>query len=112
MKVEDIYLSIAKNVANSITNEWSIAVLEIERADSDAISFSGDYSYNGEKESLNFRNFDRKTLKLDSHNLHEITTEGGSNKWNRAKFTLSPSGEFEIDFEWDQALADEIESNS
>jgi hypothetical protein len=112
MKIEDIYLSIARNIANSITNEWSIAVLEIERTDSDAISFSGDYSHNGGKESLNFRSFDRKALKIDSHNLHEITTEGGNNKWNRAKFTLAPSGEFEIDFKWDQALADEIEANS
>ncbi|EPF2929534.1 immunity protein YezG family protein [Vibrio navarrensis] len=41
--------------------------------------------------------------------LHKITTENPNNKWNRAIFTLEPSGSFNIDFEWDQALADEIE---
>lgn len=40
--------------------------------------------------------------------MHEVTTEGGKNRWNRVKFTLYPDGKFNIDFEWDQALFDEI----
>ena len=41
--------------------------------------------------------------------LHEITTEGGNNKWNRAIFTLFSTGKFDMEFIWDQELNDEIE---
>ena len=41
--------------------------------------------------------------------LHEITTEEGSNKWNQAIYTLTPDGKFDMEFIWDQELQDEIE---
>ena len=41
--------------------------------------------------------------------LHSITTEGGSNKWNRAIYTLMPDGKFDMEFIGDQELQDEIE---
>ena len=44
--------------------------------------------------------------------IYDITQENPNNKWNRAKFTLMPSGDFTTDFEWDQSLTDEIEANS
>lgn len=39
--------------------------------------------------------------------LHEITTEGGNNRWNRAVFTLTPNGVFDMEFIWDQDLHNE-----
>ena len=41
--------------------------------------------------------------------LYKVTTQNPKNNWNRAKFTLEPDGNFDIEFEWDQDLADEIE---
>ena len=105
--IDDIYMNIANNIVNKIESEWKYAVIEVEMY-GDAAKFKSRYF----SEDL------EKPFKLhhsaldDFEDLQKITTKGGSNKWNRAKFTLSPSGEFEIDFEWDQDLADEIESNS
>ena len=44
--------------------------------------------------------------------LHEITTEEDNNKWNKAVFTLTPDGSFDMEFIWDQELHDRIESYS
>ena len=43
------------------------------------------------------------------HHLHQITTKGGHNRWNRAVFKLWPDGKFNMEFIWDQELHDEIE---
>ncbi len=112
MTVDEIYLSIAKNIINSTDSGWDEAILNVERAADDAIKFKGGCSSGEDYTSFKFRNFDRRQLTKDFHQLHSITTENDSNQWNRAKFTLAPSGKFSIDFEWDQSLADEIESLS
>lgn len=36
-------------------------------------------------------------------------TEGGKAKWNKAVFYLNADGSFNMEFEWDQKLQDEIE---
>lgn len=41
--------------------------------------------------------------------LHEITTEGGNNRWNRIEFKLSSDGKMNLEFIWDQELFDELE---
>ena len=74
----------------------------------DAANFKGEYK-NGSEVSF-FEVYD--DAYDDFEELHDITTEGGSNQWNRAIFTLYPTGKFNIDFEWNQTLADEIEANS
>ncbi len=40
--------------------------------------------------------------------IHKVTTEGGTNRWNRAVFKLWPDGKFDMEFIWDQELHDEI----
>lgn len=40
------------------------------------------------------------------------TINAGGSDWNRAKFTLYPTGKFNVEFEWDQELADEIASHA
>ena len=110
MKVDDIYMSIAQNMIENIpTNNWISSHVEIEYFGNDALEMGGGVkTSDNEFRSFKFRKFDRRIIS-DFHNLHQITTEDSDNKWNRAKFTLEPTGKFNIDFEWDQALADEIE---
>jgi hypothetical protein len=41
--------------------------------------------------------------------LQKISTKGGGNKWNKAIFTLSQEGKFDMEFIWDQELQDEVD---
>lgn len=40
--------------------------------------------------------------------LHEITSGAPEEKWNRVRFVLKRNGEFNIDYEWEQELTDEV----
>lgn len=72
-------------------------------------SFSGHYiNANQEKNQLDVDEFDFQ-LTFDILELHEITTQGGSNRWNKAIYTLTSSGQFNMQLIWDQELQDEIE---
>lgn len=109
MTIDEIYLSIAQNMVNNLPENWLSAHIDAEIEAEDAIGIKGGYEIqNTEFQSFKLRNFDRRIFN-DFESLHQITTEDSENKWNRAKFTLEPTGKFNIDFEWDQALADEIE---
>jgi hypothetical protein len=107
--IDSLYLEIAERVSDAIDESWDTAVIDFKYFGG-AGEYTGRYTsddFSGEKDfKVGYKNY--KSLKR----IHEITTEGGSNMWNKALFTLQRSGEFSIDFEWDQALADEIEANS
>ena len=112
MTIDEIYKSIADNVIANVPESWDKAHIIAERTSTSALSLKGGYEdESNEFTSFKFRNFDRRII-ADFHLLYKITTEGGSNRWNRAKFTLCNDGTFSIDFEWDQELADEVENNS
>lgn len=106
MNIDDIYLSIAKNIVSSIESNWELAQINFEYYGS-AAEYHGRFYQVGSDEAQNFK-VGYSTYKLFKK-LHGITTENDSNKWNRAVFNLKPTGEFNIDFSWDQELADEIE---
>ncbi|MFP6845134.1 MAG: immunity protein YezG family protein [Thalassolituus sp.] len=106
-KIDDIYLDIAQDIVKGIDTKWDQAYINVEFFE-DAGSFDGEFIIDGE---VKYFEVSDETFDFFEE-IYKITTENNSSKWNRAKFTLAPSGEFEIDFEWDQALADEIESNS
>lgn len=104
--VEDIYVSLAQDAVDVIHDDWGIIKIDFQcgRAwgeycgiykkhieDEKEISFSLEYP--------TYENFMK---------LHEITTKNNSNQWNRAVFTLYPDGNFDIDFNWDQKLADDV----
>ncbi|MGI9280230.1 MAG: immunity protein YezG family protein [Endozoicomonas sp.] len=105
--VDEVYASIGQQIAGAISEYWSEAWLTVEFFE-DAADFKGEYSSKSELKYYEVPDdiFD------DFERLYEITTEGESNRWNKAKFTLYPTGKFNIDFEWDQDLADEIAANS
>ncbi|MCC5453124.1 antitoxin YezG family protein [Rheinheimera sp. UJ51] len=110
MTVDEIYLEIAHNIIDAIETQWTVAIITCELAE-DAGRFKGIYKEDIESAVDHDFGVSYETYKAFK-NLHEITTEGGENKWNRAKFTLYPTGKFSIDFEWDQGLANEIQANS
>ncbi len=109
LTIDEIYNSIGQNMVDNLPSEWSEAFINVERSTNDAIKLSGGYaSLNSDFNSFKFRNFDRK-ITDEFHNIYKIMTEeSDQNKWNRAKFKLTPDGKFSIDFDWDQALADEV----
>lgn len=110
--IDELYLSIADNILGNVPDDWKEATLSVERDAEDAIGVKGGFIDNSnEFHTFKFRNFDRRIFS-DFHEIHSITTQNDKSNWNRAKYTLMPSGDFTIDFEWDQSIADEVEANS
>jgi len=107
--VDDFYREIAQDIAGAIDDEWQSAVVNFEYT-GDSGEFDCVYVKENSTQEFDF-DVEFSTYKA-FRALHEITTEGGSNPWNRAKFVLEPSCKFSIDFEWDQQLEDEIKANS
>lgn len=111
MTIDEIFMGLSSNIINAINDNWDNAVIEIEKPAHDVISFSVSYFTNNNEIYIDFENIDTRKLTEDGNALYAITTENGSKKWNKAKFELKSSGEFNIDFKWDQYLDDEINTN-
>lgn len=108
MSVSDIYNVLAQNISNSIVEDWINAKLNIEASNDWAKTYGKYESITGDIKDINVDRFD-DLLNFDIMELHEITTEGGNNRWNRAVFELWSDGKFDMEFIWDQELHDEIE---
>jgi hypothetical protein len=108
MTVDKIYEAIGNNINTVIKEDWQKAILNIEVLGG-MTSNTGTYinDQNHEKQ-IDVEEFDFQ-LTFDLIELHEITTEGGNNKWNRAVFTLFSTGKFDMEFIWDQELQDKVE---
>ncbi len=103
--VDEIYESIAQNIIDAIPNNWSSSSLNVE--------FNGDSAeFDATFETLTSETEDfdvEYQVFKDFKDLYAVMTEEGDyHKWNRAIFKLTPNGKFSIDFDWDQALADEV----
>jgi hypothetical protein len=111
MTAGEIYNAIGQTISDSISEDWSEATLHIDRLDK-YVSLIGSYvSGNGETKRLDHALFGYKFSKL-IHRLHEITTEGGSNKWNKLQFRVMSAGQFQLDFKWDQDFQDQIDKHN
>jgi len=115
MNIDEIYELIANSTLTCISTEmWDKAILQIE-CDGTYMGMTGVYEYKGKTFDLNVHNVDTEdsfALMDAILELHELTTEGDHAKWNRATFTLSHDGEYDMEFQWDQELYDEINSLS
>ncbi len=112
MTADEIYVNIGQGISNAIDEpHWTNAKLDIEIVGDGVVGYTGDYQVNSNTIDLSVRKIPRD-IRNWLKELHSITTEGGSNKWNRAVFTLEPQGKFEMEFIWDQELHDEIEKLS
>jgi hypothetical protein len=108
MTVDEIYLAIANNLTKVIKEDWRNAVLHLEVMDG-MVSNTGTYlNVSGQEKQIDVDEFDFQ-LTFDILELRNITMAGGNNKWNRAIFTLTPDGKFNMEFIWDQQLHDEVE---
>lgn len=105
--INSIYHSIASAIVSNIDDGWVEATLKAELY-GDATKFKGFYFSDERKVNKRFFKISHQLFDFFEE-LHLILTEGGVSKWNRATFTLEPTGKFNIDFEWDQEMADEIE---
>ncbi len=102
--VDDIYKKLGEAILNHIEAEnWQRAQLHVEVIGT-SVDFKG---YLNDNERFNAPG--GFSLAKSVLNLHSITTQEGNNKWNRAVFTLTPDGKFDMEFIFDQALQDEIE---
>ncbi|KAA2242751.1 hypothetical protein F0L74_09495 [Chitinophaga agrisoli] len=112
MTVDEIYLNIGQGMAGAIEeSSWTKARLLIKVVGTGVVGYTGDYQIRETGHDMSVRKIPRD-IRLWIRELHEITTEGGSNKWNRAVFTLLPDGKFDMEFIWDQELQDEIEKHA
>lgn len=107
MTVDEIYHLIGQNMVDSITEDWTEAVLSIDRLDK-YTSVSGEYKTpNNEVRKMDDSRFGFLFSQV-VHELHTITTEGGQNKWNKLKAILKPDGKFNMEFIWDQEFYDKV----
>lgn len=105
----EIYAFIGQTIADDITEDgWQIAILDIEYTGGDSTEFGGFYIDAGDL---------KKGLELEAEGfnvgfsvriqeLHAVTTAENSNRWNRLRYTLKSDKTFEIDFTWDEDLAE------
>ena len=107
MTVNEIYYLLGQKLSDQINGNWKEAFLQIMRAHK-TVEFKCHYFDITNKKNDMAVSLGYKEAKA-IHELHQITTEGGNNKWNRAILKLWPGGKFEMEFIWDQELHDEIE---
>ncbi|CAH7289013.1 conserved hypothetical protein [Vibrio chagasii] len=96
MTIDDLYLTIAQDIVDAIDAQWSSAIVVFHREEN-AGEFECVYKKDGSDNEYDF------VVSYDAYqafeDLHKITTEQGHNIWNRAIFTLQPTGDFSINFE-------------
>jgi hypothetical protein len=109
MTVDEIYLKIGEEIVKVIeTGVWTNSRLEFEITGEGVVGYTGDYLENNEPMDISVENINDDIADWINE-LHEITTEGGSNRWNKSVFTMTPDGKFDMEFIWDQELHDEVE---
>lgn len=112
MTVDEIYLNIAQSISNAIEQDnWTQARLNIEIVADGVIGYTGEYQVDNATLDMSIRKIPRD-IRNWIRELHQITTDGGNNRWNKANFTLNHDGKFDMEFIWDQELEDQIEKLS
>ncbi len=107
--LEEIYTSISQMLIKGIDGSFSDAVLEVE-LHSLAMKLSGGYlrEDGSEPSSFEFIKEHKRILMNDLIELHLKTDLDENSRWNMMTYNLRPTGEFKVDFIWDQALANAI----
>lgn len=108
--LEEIYSNISQILLKGIEGKFSDAVLEVE-LHSLAMKLSGGYvsEVNNEPNTFNFIKEHKKILMNDVIELHLKTDINELSRWNTMNYNLHTNGEYKVEFDWNQALADNIE---
>ncbi len=110
MTVSEVYNSLGIYLSNIVKGQdWERAELYIE-VQPGYMSLSGKRFV--DKESLSLRTKINDEISSKIQFLHDITTEGGSNKWNKANFIMFPNDTFEMEFVWDKEWQEEVDRNN
>jgi len=92
MTFEEIYENIGQSLFNAIDSEnWDEAKLNIDFEGDGVVGYSGHYILSSNKIDISVRQI-LKEIRNWIRELHEITTYGAYNKWNKAIFTLFSTG--------------------
>ena len=108
--LEEIYANISHMITRGIDGMFTDAVLEVE-LHSLALKLSGGY-LRGDGSvpmSFNFIKEDKKVLMNDLIELHIKTDLDDNSRWNTMNYALHPTGEYQVNFEWNETLADSVE---
>lgn len=107
MRTEDeIYVSLDQGIRLSLSSLWDQAWINITWLD-DSIGVDGEY-ISPETDEVQFFSVQDQAFD-DLEELYQIMMKRGDARWNRARYTLRPQGEFSFDMEWDQTLADQVD---
>ncbi len=108
--LEEIYTSISQMLIKGIDGSFSDAVLEVE-LHSLAMKLSGGYlrGDGSAPSSFNFIKEHKKVLMNDIIELHIKTDLDDHSRWNTMNYSLHPTGEYRVSFEWNTALAEKVE---
>jgi hypothetical protein len=105
----EIYAFIGQTIADDITEDgWQVAILDIEYTGGDSTEFGGFYiDENDSKQGLELEAEGFNIgFSVRIQELHAVTTTENSNRWNRLRYILKPDKTFEINFIWDEDLAE------
>jgi len=108
--VEEIYTSISQMLVKGIDGEFCDAVLEVE-LHSLAMKLSGGYirGDGSAPSSFSFVKEHKKVLMNDLLELHAMTDLDDNSRWNTMSYCLHPTGEYKVNYEWDEELDKQIQ---
>jgi len=107
MTVNEVYNNLGSFLLDLLPKEeWSKAELNL-KIQPKVVGMSGKCYTSDKTVSLRTK-FDDELEEMVKW-LHATTTEGGNNKWNKAKFTITPDKKFDMEFIWDQEWQDEVD---
>lgn len=111
MTVNEIYETLGSSLVACIPGQWKSAQFDIQGDSTYAEVKASFVNNNDKKNDINIDDIPYE-VEISIMDLHQITTEGGNNRWNRALFQIWPNNKFNMEFIWDQELDDKIKANS
>ena len=105
----ELMSSIAEALYESVNEDWHSITISVERG-IESIQIDGYFlDINNEEKEPDLMSIFMKTRNLFRELYQTMTVETDKHKWNRAKATLTDEMKLNMEFEWDQELADELE---
>jgi hypothetical protein len=97
--VEQVYQQIGGAMIKAINDTWEKAWIQVEMEEDNSLLIGRYVRYISDPKSLSFKV--DKTIVFAFEELWEQMRQSGKGAWKRARFTLQPGGEFDIDFDYD-----------
>jgi len=105
----EIYQFIGNALRSVVNNDWNEIVLNVELTEG-SIGYNGQYlDSKGNKDQYDLFSLDDNLNDAFEELYQMMTAKSDKHKWNKAKVTLTHNGDFNIKFDWDQEMYDEIE---